>query len=837
MAKKKENNFDIKTILKIEKNIPKIRNSASSVQESIPLYAIHEYVSSENTVEEKRHSLFEIYPGYYTKNYDLQEINYVTASEIEQADYIEAWKEIYNILGNARFSQSIINKTTDVAKFSETILHKETGDPLDFLRRELNKINLERIKNGNNGIAQRPIITLGLNASSIKDAALQFKNLEAAISKSLEKLGSKIKEIDLEDRLELLHDIFNYGHEGEFIVKSRIMDEFGDIVDVNSFDLNNIRSMGLNVKDIIASACFNVKESYIELGDKYATVLQITNYSNNIKDTFYHNLSEQEFNLLMTLNVTPMSQEQAKNLLDNQLTMIKLRKEKIKEKNRKNQVDEDDIPLILIEQEEEIKELLEDYSKHDEHFFETTVTIVLFADTLEELNSNKEVIITTAKKSSTTVSTIRDMQEEGFITALPFTYDLSITKRTMKTTSVAMLIPFSNMELRDSGGTIYSQNAITKSIVSYDRISPKNLNYNGFILGISGSGKSYAAKLEQLDYRLKNHDVIVIDPEGEYGKTCRLVGGQEIILAAGANNCINPMDIYVGNSEVDPVLEKTGFILQLCQLILNSPFGLNAIQTSIIEQSVRELFAPFYDKDGVLQPISLSEMPTLTDLYYKIAARPEPEAREIAYALKLYTGDASFSLFGGHTTVDMENPYLVFNILNLSDNLKPVAMFIIISSIWNRVLRNRRLGKFTYVAIDEFHLLLKDKTTAESILGFWKRFRKFNGMITGITQNVSDLMKSEYGGAMLANSSFVMLLNQQVEDRELIKESFHLSDTMISYIKNSPKGQCLLLNPVSNICIPCYGPFPKDSIINKAITSDQREIKKYEEEERKKWGA
>lgn len=809
--------------------VPKMRLGISSVQESVPIHAIHE-----------QYNLIEVYPGYFTKSYALKEINYSTSTEEEQIRILEGWRSVFNSLGDVCISQTTFNRAVNLSRFCDEILLKESGDDLDEMRRQMNNVTLGRMKNGTNGIKQEKIITLGVECTDVKSAAETFKRLDTDINSSLGKLESEATPISLEYRLETLHDIYNHGHEGEFLIKTKIMDEDGQVDTVNSFDMANIRAMGLSVADAIAPSYMDFEPSYIRIGNKYARVMQITDYPNSLKDSFYNTLSNQSFNMVTTLNCRPMPPALAKDIVSRQFALIREQKLNAIKYNRKNEAPEDMLPQPILDREEEIAKLQEDINKNDERLFETSVTILLFADTLEELENNTQVIITEGRKASVVINTITDLQEEGFITALPLCYDLSYKKRTLKTTSVSLLVPFANMEMGDPDGICYSCNAISKSLVMYNRISPKNLSYNGFILGIPGSGKSFAAKQEMISMRLKGIDVIVIDPEGEYGRLAQLMGGQLVKIAPGQQNCINPLDIVVdyGSDETDPVLEKADFILKLCEIITATPWGLDSVQKTIIDDCIHQLYAPFYDDNHILRPISKEEMPTLTDLQNLLAKRREPEARTISYALKLYSGDSSLNLFGGHTNIDSDSSFLVYDILKLGDSLKPVAMYILMNSIWNRLIRNKKLGKFTYVAIDEFHLLLQDSTCALAIQGFWKRFRKFGGIPTGITQNIADLLQSDVGSKMLANSSFLMLLNQQADDRELVKSAFRISDSMLSYITSSPKGQGLLLNPANGTCVPFYAPFPKTNedgtpnIVYRAITSDLRELKQYETMER-----
>lgn len=824
MAKKNTTKLDIRQILGEIKEVPNLNLGISSMQESIPIHAVH-----------AKENLIEVFPNYYVKSYYIRQINYTTASEEEQEQILTNWRDVYNALGEANISISTINRTINMNKIYDRTLLKETGDSLDPLRRDFNKITMERMKSGNNGITQKYLMTIGIKSKSLQDADNYFKRTDIEMNNNLKKLGSGATIIPLEEKLELFHDTLNYGHEGEFLLTTKVLDEEGEVCEVNSFDLENLRSMGLDVKDVISGACFNVYEGYLEIGDKYCMVLQITNFANTIKDSFYHDISDQSFNLISTLNVSPMSQSKARTLLNQQLQLIREEKHNKQQLNIKNNVDPDNLPLKLLEREEEVLQLLTDLSKNDERLYSASLTILLFADTLEELRQNRDTIITAGRKASMTIEVMKDLQEEGFITALPLCYDLSNTKRTMKTTSVAMFNPYSNIEMNDPDGIVYSQNAISKNIISYDRMAKDNVAFTGFIFGITGSGKSFFCKQEQIQYRLKGYDVIVIDPEGEYGNTAKLLGGQVVYLKPDSATYINPLDIVVDKKNVgDPVREKSDFISQLIEIILDSPFGVNSIQKVIIDEEVRNLYKPFYDKNGILHPIAREEMPTLTDLQKRIASRPEPEAREISYALKLYSGDGSLNIFGHHTNVDIDNQYLVFNILELGDgNLKKVAMFILMNQIWARVIANRRKGKYTYLAIDEFHLLLQSPVTAVATQGFWKRFRKFGGIPTGITQNISDLAHNDIGQSMLTNSAFVVLLNQQAEDRNLAMEYFHLSENMTSYITNGPKGQGLLVAPTKGIAAPFYSPFPKDNLVYRAITSDLRDIQAYEEAERR----
>ena len=357
-------------------------------------------------------------------------------------------------------------------------------------------------------------------------------------------------------------------------------------------------------------------------------------------------------------------------------------------------------------------------------------------------------------------------------------------------------------------------------------------NFNSFIIGTTGSGKSFKAKEEIINVLLgSNGDVAVIDPDGEYGALATLLGGQVVRITPGGANHVNPLDVESGyemEEETDPVLAKADFILKMLETIIRTPFGLNSVQETIVDECVHMLFAPF-QKDGRLCPVPKEKMPTLTDLQRLLAKREEPEARELAIALRLYSGNGSLNVFGMHTNVDTANRFLVYDIKDVGEKMKEMAMLIILDSIQNKLFRNRRIGKNTWIYVDELHLLMQNENTAQFLKALWKRARKYGGVPTGMTQNISELLESQTASKMISNCNFVQILNLMANERAQVQALLNLSDSVMDFVTNAPRGQGIIYTGTS--AVPFYAAFPKDNDIYRAITSDMKEVLAYKEQE------
>lgn len=788
-----------------------------TAQGSVPIVGVHE-----------RYDLLETYSGCFVKSYRIQDSNYLTAREEEQRVIFNGWRQLINSFdAGMEAALTVYNRTVNMQEFCENVLNKECGDSFDGLRKELNGIILGRMREGRNGIRKDKYLTVAVHGDSAGKAATVFRRLDRDVDKMLGKIGSGAEPVTLEGSLDILYGIYNSPDE-HLAARSRVQDEDGRMREVCSFDYGQMRSMGLTVNDMIAPSSLEIGRDSMRLGGKYVRTLRVTQLSSQMSDGFLNNVTEMNFDCITTVNFKPIPPKRADAIVAKNLSLVRDQKARQMKAGQKAGVYDDSyISPDIMEREVQALDLRDAMRERDEHLFETVMTVSVFGETMAELDEYTEALVTEYKKGSVTLSVMGNQQEEGFCSTLPLCYDRIPQKRTLTSSSLAVFVPFSVLELSDPGGINYSVNLISKNLVVYDRMS--SANYNGFILGCPGMGKSMAAKLEMLLQFLKTDaDIVVIDPENEYGPLARLLGGQVIPITPGGESHINPMEIvadYELGDETSPVNAKADFILKLIECVNRSPFGINSVQETIIDECVHALYDRFM-AGGRLKGIRKEEMPTLTDLQVELGKRREPEARELAMALKLYTGNGSLNAYGFRTNVEVGSRFVVYQIRDVGDRLKNLSMLTILDHIWNQIVRNRRIGRNTWFYVDEIYLLFQNEYSATFLNTLFRRARKYGGVPTGISQNVRPILESPTARDMLQNCNFIEILGQAAPDRESLREILNLSDTELEYITNSPKGQGILYTGTAKI--PFSNEIPKDNLIYRVLTTNPREMHEFE---------
>ena len=825
---------------------------ATTAQGSVPIWAVHE-----------KENIIESYPGCYTKSYRLTNMNYQTATEQEQDSVLTKWRAYLNSLGcNQEMQLTIFNRVINMRQFREEVLLKETGDGFDNLREQMNEVTTASIMEGKNGISRDVYLTISMHMEAgaggrsggkgekgrvnylLTVPATVFSRVDADVDKHMKSLGSSASVLSLEDRLEIIHDIYNMDHRGEFLIRTKIVDEQGKMEEVSSFDLQNIRSMGLSVADIVGPSSITILKDRIQMGSQLVRVLRIEGLPAILSDSFLCDLTNMPFSMLTTLTVKPLSNAQTDMLINSQLAYIREEKNNIQKANRRDGVTEDMIPPQIIEKENEVLELRAAIRENDEHLFETSLCVVIFADNETELSEYTDSVISECKKASVVCEVLTDMQEEGLVEALPLCSGRLPNQRTLKSSSAAIFVPFSNLEIMEHGGIIYTLNAVSKSIVMFNRLNKPN--FNAVYLGASGSGKSFFVKKEiVLNFLARDVDQIIIDVEQEYVYTVLKLGGQVIPIMPGGKYHINPLDIADLNYEfdessmlfgevVDPILEKVSFIMKLLEVMLGRSWGMDSIQKTLIDECLRDLYKPFM-KDGKLYRAPANdETPTLNDMMEWFSGSKVPEARGLYYTLKRFAGDGSFNIFSEHTNVEADNRLVAFDISQVGEELKLMAMTIIQDAMWGRLSRNRRISRYTYIYIDEIHLYFApgQETSAQFIASLYKRARKYGGACTGITQNVSDMIDHPIAKKIISECSMVIVLNQPSEEaRAAIKNTLNLSDSIMQYIISAPVGQGIFYT--GEQAVPFYSRFPKDNDIYPLLTSNMTEILEIKEKERR----
>ena len=737
--------------------------------------------------------IFEVQTNRYSKCYKFIDINYAVASHEDKEAMFLDYSDLLNSLDNGATSKiTINNRRINKIDFEKTILMKDIGDGLDKYRQEYNDMLLEQAKSAN-GIVQEKIITISVNKKNIEEARNYFARTTSELMNHFSVLGSKCIELDAEERLRIYHDFYRVGEETTF-----------------RFDLKENLKKGHNFKDFICPDTVENNADYFKIGNRYGRVLFLKEYASYIKDSMVTELTELNRNMMLSIDIIPVPMDKAVKEAENRRLGVETNITTWQRKQNANNNFSAIIPYDMEQQRKESKEFLDDLLQRDQRMFLCVLTIVHTADTKEQLDSDTESLKTTASKNLCQLGVLRYQQLDGLKTAMPFGVRKIDALRTLTTESLAVFMPFKVQEIRHDNGIYYGQNIISKNMIIADR--KELLNGNSFILGVSGSGKSFAAKNEMVSIMLKdpNADVVIVDPEREDSKLVKALGGEVIHISATSNSHINAMDM---NSEygdgANPVILKSEFILSLCEQLIGSA-NLGAKQKSIIDRCTASVYR--YYQQGNYQ----GTPPTLQDFREELLKQSEPEAKEIALAIELFT-DGSLNTFAKQTNVNTNSRLICYDILDLGKQLQPIGMLVVLDSILNRITANRAKGRNTYIFIDEIYLLFQYEYSANFLFTLWKRVRKYGAYATGITQNVDDLLQSHTARTMLANSEFIVMLNQASTDRIELAKLLNISDLQMSYITNVGAGQGLI--KVGSSLVPFINKFPRNTELYKLMTT------------------
>ncbi len=742
----------------------------------------------------------------FSKTFTFKDINYQVSKQEDQEEVFAKYCEFLNFFDNTVDLQiTITNKNFNKEDFEEKLVVKNKVDHLEPYRNEYNAMLKKKIVGGKNEIKKEKFITVSIESNGIDEARSTFLRMEGESQNAFKRMGSSLYGLDLNQRLELLHDIYRMGQEGHF-----------------RYDPTEHKRKGLITKDLIAPDAFTFKRDHMIIGDKFARAIYIKDLPTYLNDKFLSEISDFSFNLMLTMNIKPVDSHKALRIVKKQITGMEANKIEYQKRSLKSGYLEAFIPHELRHSLDEAKELLDDLINKNQKMFLTNVIIVHFANDLDTLNKDSREITAIANKFLCQIGVLHYQQEDGLNSCLPYGLNLIQASRTLTTESAAIFMPFTNQELFQEGGMYYGLNAVSRNLIMFNRLTLKNPN--GFILGTPGSGKSFAAKREMINVLLNtDDDVIIIDPEREYTRLVSNFHGEVIHISAGSKNFINPLDMSMDYADDDdPLVLKSDFILSLCEVIVGGRYGLSPREKSIIDRCLKLTYHKY------LQTFNPDDAPTLVDFYEQLKLQNEDEAAQIATALELYV-KGNLSVFSNKTNININNRFVCFDIKDLGKQLKTMGMLIVLDQIWNRITINRNKGKRTWIYLDEIYLLFANEYSANFLFELYKRARKWGGVPTGITQNIEDLLKSELARRMLSNSDFLMMLNQATSDRNELAELLSISDTQLSYVTNSDSGQGLLF--VGNAIIPFKDEFPKNTKLYKMMTTKVDEVTEIEKEQ------
>ena len=740
--------------------------------------------------------------SHYTKTIQFQDINYQLSQNEDKTAIFEGWCDFLNYFDSSiQFQLSFLNLAASEETFAHAINIPLQGDDFDSIRVEYTTMLQNQLARGNNGLIKTKYLTFGIDADSLKAAKPRLERIETDILNNFKRLGVAAETLDGKARLAQLHGIFHMDEQLPF-----------------RFEWEWLAPSGLSTKDFIAPSSFEFRTGkQFRMGKKYGAVSFLQILAPELNDRMLADFLDMESSLIVSLHIQSVDQIKAIKTVKRKIT--DLDKSKIEEQKKAVRAgyDMDIIPSDLATYGAEAKKLLQDLQSRNERMFLVTFLVLNTADNPRQLDNNVFQASSIAQKYNCQLTRLDFQQEEGLMSALPLGLNQIEIQRGLTTSSTAIFVPFTTQELFQNGkeALYYGINALSNNLIMVDRKLLKNPN--GLILGTPGSGKSFSAKREIANcFLLTNDDIIICDPEAEYAPLVERLHGQVIKISPTSTNYINPMDLNLDYSDDEsPLSLKSDFILSLCELIVGGKEGLQPVQKTIIDRCVRLVYQTY------LNDPRPENMPILEDLYNLLRAQEEKEAQYIATALEIYV-TGSLNVFNHQSNVDINNRIVCYDIKELGKQLKKIGMLVVQDQVWNRVTINRAAHKSTRYYIDEMHLLLKEEQTAAYTVEIWKRFRKWGGIPTGITQNVKDLLSSREVENIFENSDFVYMLNQAGGDRQILAKQLGISPHQLSYVTHSSEGEGLLF--YGSTILPFVDHFPKNTELYRIMTTKLSEI-------------
>lgn len=794
-----------------------------SVQDTIPYVRVY-----------PKSGIIETADGQFCKSYLLDDVNYSVAKEEEQETMFLKYAEFMNAFDTTcKFQITINQKNMNIDAFEADTMLPMENDGLDHLRTERNDMLREKIREGKNELTKEKYLTVSAAAPDYDSALTVFARLESEIIENIKKIGGAVAHpLNTSQRLEILHDIYNPDDVGMFGNNMK-RDANGNLVfDKDKFRFDIMRRMGLSTKDMIGPESFTFKSDYGMVGDKYFRALFMRTLPQSVKDDFLKDLTDKNANMITSLIYQPIDGQSAIKMARQDIRNVNAN---VMDKQKKASKEGYDPALInpdLRDAAEEAEALRDDLTHKNQKLFYLTLVIVHFADSKEQLDSDTKSIQAIGQRVSIGIKKLSYQQENGLASVLPLCNNKLQIKRSLTSEGSAVFMPFVNQELNDrNGGMYYGNNAVSGNLILHNRRNSKN--GNGFIFGQPGSGKSMAGKQEMANVLMSNNrdEVVVIDPEAEYYPMAEMLGGEVIRIAPGNGVHINPFDIDLNSKyDEDPITMKADFICSICETIMGERYGLTPGQLSLIDRCVKRVYQPYLDSmDRNTGLYDKNKLPTLKTFYDELRNEIGFDAKNLADAMEIYV-TGSQNLFAFHTNVEYTKRFVVYDISKIGNSMKSLGLLVVLDNIWNRIVTCRGTDKYLWFYIDEIYLLFKNESSAEFLRNLYKRARKYNGIPTGITQNITDLLENPTARSMVANSEFIQMLSQSLQDRSLLGELLNISPTQMSYITNSSPGHGLLYDGIH--LVPFINKLPRDTLLYEAMTTKPSEVK--ERENRKK---
>ncbi|GHU91011.1 hydrolase [Clostridia bacterium] len=732
----------------------------------------------------------------YSKSIEFSDISYQLAGNDEKTATFDALCGLYNYFDSSIAVQiTFISRRMGRNEFYANIEIPPQHDSFDAIREEYSGILKSQLDKGNNGYVKAKFLTFSVEAESIKAARSRLTRIETDILNHFKVIGASARPIDGKERLAAVHSVLHLGNAGRF-----------------TFEWDWQAKTGMSTKDYIAPTSFDFGGGRtFGMSGRVGAVSFLQILAPELPDNILSDFLEINADSAINIHIRSIDQTEAIKMIKHKITDLDGMKIQEQKKAVRSGYDMDILPSDLATYGDEAKNLLRELQNRNERMFLMTFLILNTAATKQSLENAIFQMAGVAQKHNCLLERLDYQQEAGLMSSVPIGLNQIPIQRGLTTSGAAVFVPFITRELFQSGEALYyGRNALSGNMILADRKALKNPN--GLILGTPGSGKSFAAKREITNAFLITHDdIIVCDPEAEYFPLVHELKGQVIRVSPTSPDHVNPMDINANYSEDEsPLSLKSDFILSLCELIAGGKSGLEPVEKTVIDRAVRNVYREYLAKP---EP---DKMPILQDLYDELRAQPEVEAQRVATALEIYVY-GSLNVFNNRTNVDITNRLVCFDIKELGKQLKKLGMLVIQDQVWNRVTQNRADKRAIRYYMDEFHLLLKEEQTAAYSVEIWKRFRKWGGIPTGITQNVKDLLTSREVENIFENSDFVYMLAQAAGDRAILTQQLNISPKQMAYVTHSEAGEGLLF--FGSVILPFVDKFPTGSMLYRIMST------------------
>lgn len=749
-----------------------------------------------------RDGICEVSENFYSMTVQFFDANYSIAEFDEQNNIFDKYCDIINLFDNTiRFQLTFENQNRSKDKLMKTVQIPQQNDEFNDIRKEYSSMLTDKLLKGSNGQSSRKFLTFGIEAASYKSARAKLFGIKNDVIKGFKAFGVDAKALDGKEKLETLYYSLNPYSNQSFV-----------------FDWDAMLHAGMDTKDFICPKSFKFNKQDFENGNAYGAVWGLNILAGELSDEILRNFLEMQNLFCVNLHIEPLDQIDALKFVKKKLTNVEQMKIDEQKKASQSGYDPDILPPQIKMYIDDIEKLLADLNSKNERLFHISISLRAYAKSKKDLKLQAEMLKRICQKNNCTMFPYDYRQEQTLVSTLPLCYNDIPVSREMHTSGIAIFVPFTTKELfQDGQATYYGVNTLSGNMIRANRSRLKNPN--GLILGTPGSGKSFSVKREILDcFLTTTDDIIVCDPEGEYFPLVQALHGQLIRIASNSEQHINPMDIsiddYLFENPMEIIADKSDFLISLCEIIVGGRYGLSSEERSVIDKCVQRIY-----KDFIESKPTAEKMPLLSDLQNELKKEGEVALR-VSNSLEMFV-NGSQNLFNHHTNIDMQNRLICFDIKELGNQLKKVGMLIVQDTVWNRVSQNCEKKKITRYYIDEFHLLLKEEQTAKYSAEIWKRFRKWGGVPTGITQNVKDLLQSQEVENIFDNSDFVYMLNQASGDRDILAEKLHISKEQMEYVTNSGPGEGLIR--YDKVLLPFTDHFPTNTEMYRLMTTKPSE--------------